>query len=61
MRLITNREGYAKHAAPESIEAYIKKARANLTRAQEEYNWLRELWFDRQDQIREGTWPSRNP
>lgn len=52
------RDLFAKSAAPEAIEAYLKKARRIAATAEREVVWLTELLATRNEQINDGTWPS---
>ena len=54
------RDSYARHAAPESIAANLKKAKAAAARANREVEWLTALAAERAEQISAGTWPGRS-
>lgn len=51
--VVKNRDGYARHAAPESIRANMKRVEAAIRTARSEYRFLEGLLRDRES----GIWP----
>ena len=58
-RHINNRDGYAKHAAIQSIDAILVLAKRDLTAAAAEVCWLLHLRRERAEQLEAGTWPPK--
>ena len=54
---ITNRAGFAKHAAPEAIAHHLAAAAKAQIEATREVAWLTQLLEDRQRQVAAGEWP----
>lgn len=55
--MITNRKGYATHAARQSITVYLSGARKQRARWDSYVRWLEELLITRCEQVANGTWP----
>ena len=60
-RVITKPDGFAQHAAPQTIAAALRKVRAALTDAHAEERWLIWLAALREREIQEGKWPREDP
>jgi hypothetical protein len=56
-RRIDNRDGYAKYAAIQNIDAVLAMAKRDQTAAAEEVRWLLHLRRERAEQLEAGTWP----
>ena len=56
---LKDRSRYAEHAAPQSVEWYLAKARRRATEAAEEVTWLQELLDRRRREIKLGLWPQQ--
>jgi hypothetical protein len=54
-----DREGFAKHAAPQAIRWHLDKAREELRRQQRYALWLTDLLIDRLAEVADGTWPPK--
>src|SRR5262245_17976459 len=54
---IADREGFALHAAPEAIAAFLADARVRVRQATNEVDWLTALSDQRDYQVRHGLWP----
>ena len=54
---MSDRDGYERHAAPESIAARRRQAMKRVVDAQREVDWLDRLMGKRRNQIRRGEWP----
>ncbi len=52
------RDSVARHASPEAIAAHLRKANAELRRAEREVAWLTALQDERRAQVEAGTWPA---
>lgn len=52
-----DRDGYRRHAAPESIQANLAIARRRLAEAAEEVDWLTVLLARRTAEVANGEWP----
>lgn len=48
---------YAKHAAPQSIRAYLQLAMARQRQADRVVAWLAALLVEREEQVERGQWP----
>lgn len=54
---ITNRAGFARHAAPEAIAHHLAAATKAQIEATREVAWLTQLLEERQRQVAAGEWP----
>lgn len=53
-----DRKGFARHAAPGAIEAYLRHARKAERAATAERLWLETLLAERRRQVDAGEWPA---